>query len=117
VNVLMMKSLVRWRPKLGGTAANIAIPGGSGISLAFHLAQGSQGMVNWTMTKPWRWNLLGYYHFVYMATQFSYMALYVSEYVKRLRKGEIDDSQKRDAALIAGNMALFGVLLATDYSE
>jgi hypothetical protein len=117
VNVLMMRSFVRWNPRLGGTSSAVAIPGGSGISLAFHLAQGSQGMVNWTMTRPWKWNLLGYYHFVYMATQFSYMALYVTEFVKRLRGGEIDASQKRDAALIAANMALFGVLLATDYSE
>lgn len=117
VNVLMMRSLVRWRPRLGGRGAAIAIPGGSGISLAFHIAQGSQGMVNWTMTRPWKWNLLGYYHFVYMATQFSYMTLYVVEFVKRLRRSEIDTSQKRDAALIGANMALFGVLLATDYSE
>jgi hypothetical protein len=117
VNVLMMRSFVRWKPNLVRTSAVIAIPGGSGISLAFHVVQGSQGMVNWTMTRPWRWNLLGYYHFVYMATQFSYMTLYVAEFVKRLRRGEIEDSQKRDAALIAANMALFGVLLATDYSE
>jgi hypothetical protein len=117
VNVLMMRSFVRWMPRLGGTSSAIAIPGGSGISLVFHIAQGSGGMVNWTMTRPWRWNVLGYYHFVYMATQFSYMALYVSEFVKRLRRGEIDDSQKRDLALIAANMALFGLLLATDYSD
>jgi hypothetical protein len=117
VNVLMMRSFVRWRPRMGSTEAALAIPGGSGISLAFHIAQGSQGMVNWTMTRPWKWNLLGYYHFVFMATQFSYMALYVAEFVSRLRRGEIDSSQKRDAAVIAANMALFGVLLATDYAE
>jgi hypothetical protein len=117
VNVLMMRSFVRWKPRMGGTPSAVAIPAGSGISLLFHLAQGSQGMVNWTMTRPWRWNWLGYYHFVYMATQFSYMALYMAELVKRWRAGEIDGSQKRDLAIIAANMALFGVLLATDYQE
>jgi hypothetical protein len=45
------------------------------------------------------------------------MALYVAELVKRWRAGEIDGSQKRDLAIIAANMALFGVLLATDYQE
>ena len=117
VNVLIMRSLVRWNPRLGSTPAAIAIAGGSAISLLFHLVQGRQGMVNWTMTRPWRWNWLGYYHFVFMATQFSFMALYVAELVKRMRRGELDASQKRDLALIAASMALFGVLLATDYSE
>lgn len=117
VNVLMMRSFVRWNPRLGGAPSAAAIPAGPAISLLFHLAQGSQGMVNWTMTRPWRWNLLGYYHFVYMATQFSYMALYVGELLKRWRSGEVDKSQKRDLAIISANMALFGVLLATDYQE
>jgi hypothetical protein len=117
VNVLIMRSLVRWKPQLMSKQARLAVPGGPAISLLFHITQGSQGMVNWTMTRPWRWNLLGYYHFVYMATQFSYMVLYVAEFLKRLSSDEVDTSQKRDAALIAGNMALFALLLATDYSE
>jgi hypothetical protein len=114
ISALMMKSFVRWRPRLdGGSLASIA--GGSAIALVFHIAQGRGGLVNWTMTRPWRWNLLGYYHFIYMATQFSYMALYFRLLAGRFAKGEVDSEQKRDLAIIVGCLGLFGLLLATDY--
>ena len=115
INVLMMKSFRRWRPRLSARTGLVPILGGSIISLMFHVAQGRGGMVNWTMTRPWRWNLLGYYHFVYMATQFSYMLLYLTQLGGRWAKGEIEDDQKRDLALIGANLGAFGVLLYTDY--
>lgn len=115
VNVLMMRSLARWRPRLGMDTALLPVLGGSAVSLLFHIAQGKGGMVNWTMTRPWRWNLLGYYHFVYMATQFSYMLLYFAQLLWHWRKGDITDDQKRDLVLILGLMGLFGLLLYTDY--
>ena len=116
VNVLIMKSLKRWKPSLSARTVLAPTLGGSAISLLFHIVQGKNGMVNWTMTKPWKWNALGYYHFVYMATQFSYMLLYLTQLAGRWPKGEIDGEQKRDLALIGANMAAFAVLLATDYA-
>ncbi len=115
VNCLMMNSLKRWKPRLNAQTGLVAAAGGSAISLMFHVAQGRGGMVNWTMTKPWKWNLLGYYHFVYMATQFSYMLLYLTQLAGRWAKGEITSEQKRDLALIAASMGAFGLLLYTDY--
>jgi hypothetical protein len=115
INVLMMRSFVGWHPRLSPGTALLPVLGGSAVSLLFHIAQGKGGMVNWTMTRPWRWNLLGYYHFVYMATQFSYMLLYFTQLVGRWRKGEITDEEKRDLALIVGGLGLFGLLLYTDY--
>lgn len=116
VNMLMMNSLKKWRPHLSGRTAIAPTLGGSAIALLFHVAQGKNGMVNWTMTRPWRWNLLGYYHFIYMATQFSYMLLYLTQLAGRWRSEEISADQKRDLAIIGANMAAFGVLLATDYA-
>lgn len=114
VNVLMMKSHKRWSPKFNRLAV-LPVVGGSAISLMFHIGQGRGGLVNWTMPRPWRWNLLGYYHFVYMSTQFSYMLTYLSHLVPRATKGELSDEQKRDLGLIAASMAAFGLLLYTDY--
>ena len=108
-------SLARWKPQLNRTNVLVPVVGGSAISLMFHVAQGRGGLVNWTMPAPWRWNLLGYYHFIYMATQFSYMLLYLTQLAGHWTKGEITDKQKRDLALIAASMAAFGVLLYTDY--
>ena len=115
VNVLMMRSFTRWGLRFGGTTALVPVLGGSAISLLFHIAQGKGGMVNWTMTRPWRWNWLGYYHFVYMATQFSYMLTYFTQLAKRWSKGKISDDEKRNLAAIAGLLGLFGLLLYTDY--
>jgi hypothetical protein len=115
INTIMMKSLARWRPGLSARTALGPMLGGSAISLLFHVAQGKNGLVNWTMTKPWKWNLLGYYHFVYMSTQFSYMLLYFTQLFGHWRKGGVDDEQKRDIALIAACLGLFGLLLYTDY--
>jgi hypothetical protein len=115
INTIMMKSLARWRPGLSARTALGPMLGGSAISLLFHVAQGRNGLVNWTMTKPWKWNLLGYYHFVYMSTQFSYMLLFFTQLIGHWRKGGVDDEQKRDIALIAACLGLFGLLLYTDY--
>jgi hypothetical protein len=115
INTIMMKSFVRWRPSMSGRTVLLPVLGGSAVSLLFHIAQGKNGLVNWTMTRPWKWNFLGYYHFVYMSTQFSYMLLYFSQLIGHWREGEVGDEQKRDIALIAACLGLFGLLLYTDY--
>ena len=115
MNWLMMKAFRMWRPRLTARTALVPVAGGSLISLMFHIAQGRGGLVNWTMPRPWQWNLLGYYHFVYMAAQFSYMLLYFTQLAGRWAKGRLTSEQKRDLALIAAGLGLFGVLLYTDY--
>ena len=115
ISVLMMKSLVKWKPSGASIAAMASVVGGSSIALAFHVAQGRGGLVNWTMTRPWRWNWLGYYHFIYMSTQFAYMLLYAWLFAEHVGENEVSASQKRDLAIIAGCLVLFGGLLATDY--
>lgn len=116
INCVMMKSFARWDPRLSARTAALPIVGGSIISLIFHIAQGRGGLVNWTMPRPWRWNLLGYYHFVYMATQFSYMLLYFTQLAgRRAKGGPLTADQKRDLALIAASLGAFGLLLYTDY--
>src|SRR5437773_5609742 len=65
INCLIMQSFVGWKLRLSPRTALMPIVGGSAVSLIFHIGQGRGGLVNWTMPKPWRWNLLGYYHFVF----------------------------------------------------
>lgn len=115
INTVMIRSLEQWKPKLSASSALLPMVGGSAIALMFHIGQGRGGLVNWTMPKPWRWNLLGYYHFVYMSTQFSYMLLYFTQLVGRLREEGLNDEQKRDLAIIGAGLGAFGLLLVTDY--
>lgn len=114
VNCIMMDSFRRWKPRLGPSSL-IPIVGGSLVSLLFHFQQGRGGLVNWTMPRPWRWNMLGYYHFVYMSSQFTYMLLYFTQLAGHWRQGNVGPAQKRDLALIAACLAAFGALLYTDY--
>jgi hypothetical protein len=116
ISALMMKSFVRWQPRIGAPTTLASIIGGSALALVFHIGQGRGGLVNWTMTRPWRWNLLGYYHFIYMSSQFSYMMLYFWLLAGHWKEEGLGAEQKRDLAIIAGSLLLFGVLLATDYA-
>lgn len=114
VNCLIIKSLRQWKPRLAG-GAGLTATGGTATSLLFHIVQANGGLVNWTMTRPWRWNWLGYYHFVYMSTQFSYFVLYLQQLAGHWSKGQVTPEQKRELAIIAAMMVGFGVVLATDY--
>jgi hypothetical protein len=115
VNVLMIKALNRWRPSLNSKTLVVPVVGGSLVALLFHIAQGRGALVNWTMPQPWRWNLLGYYHFIFMSTQFAFMLLYLSQLAGHWRKGEVSPDQKRDLAIIGASMLAFAALLYTDY--
>ena len=79
---------------------------------AFQIAQGLQGMTNYTMPKPWRWTWLGYYHMLYMGSQFTYMLFYFIALYHAWQKGQVTAAQKRDLAAIAGMIALFAGILA-----
>jgi hypothetical protein len=52
-------------PRPGELAVAATI--GTVVTAALHLYQAVRGLVNWSMPRPWRWNALGWYHFVFMA--------------------------------------------------
>ena len=68
--------------------------------------------MNWTMPRPWHWNWLGYYHFVYMSTQFSYMLLYLTQLAGHLSKGEITPARLNEAEYYSGDI---GTTVRADY--
>ena len=116
INVLMMMAFRRWHVQVGRRNGAVALAGGMGIMSAFQIAQGLQGMTNYTMPKPWRWTWLGYYHMLYMGSQFTYMLFYFIALYHAWQKGQVTAAQKRDLAAIAGMIALFAGLLQYDYS-
>jgi hypothetical protein len=115
VNVLMAKSLWSWKPRTSPVSILVPVVGGSMVALLFHIAQGRGGLVNWTMPQPWHWNTLGYYHFIFMSTEFAFMLFYLTQLAGHWRKGEVTSEQKRDLGLIAVSMLAFAALLYTDY--
>ena len=90
VNVLLDRQLDAWgdglRPgqfRRDRLARSLLV--GAGLTAVVHAYQAAQGLTNWTMPRPWRWNALGYYHAVYMASQFTLLAYFCAAARTRMR--------------------------------
>jgi len=76
VNVFMTSQLALWRrlPKLREIGA--AILGATVVTGFAHIYQATQDLRNWTMTKPWDWTPLGYYHALFMCAEISFVLFF-----------------------------------------
>ncbi len=59
--------------------------GATSITAAFHVYQATQKLTNWTMPRPWRWNVLGYYHALYMAGQATQVCYFAGSAIAQVR--------------------------------
>lgn len=120
VNVLLDRQLEAWndglRPRhLRRGRMLRALLVGTGITAAFHIYQGQQGLTNWTMPQPWRWNALGYYHALYMASQFTLLAYAVSAARTRVRDEGSSALLTHRLLAAAALLVAFAALLYKDY--
>ncbi|HUS17684.1 MAG TPA: hypothetical protein VM536_22025 [Chloroflexia bacterium] len=116
INVLMMMALRRWGTRVGRRNTGVALLGGMGIMSAFQYVQATQAMTNYTMPEPWKWTWLGYYHMLYMGSQFAFMLFYFLALYQAWQAGKVTTAQKQHLAAIAGMILLFAGLLQLDYS-
>lgn len=116
INVLMMMAFRRWGTRIGRRNSAVALGVGFAIMGVFQVVQATQSMTNYTMPAPWKWTWLGYYHMLYMGSQFSFMVFYFIALYQAWQAGQVTAAQKRHLALIAGMILLFAVLLQFDYS-
>jgi hypothetical protein len=86
---------------------------GLALTSAIHGVQAARGLTNWSMPRPWRWNLAGWYHFAFMTGQVSLLAAVLGRFGRRWR--EHSAAVWRDAGVILAGLLLFGALLAWDY--
>lgn len=120
VNVLLDRQLEAWgdglrTPQLrrGRLARSMLI--GAGLTALFHGYQAAQGLTNWTMPRPWRWNALGYYHALYMASQFTLLAYFCGAAGTRLRDRGSSALFSRRLLAAAALLLAFAALLYKDY--
>ncbi len=116
INMLMVIAFRRWDTRPGRRHTAVALVSGMALMGVFQVVQALQGMTNYTMPTPWRWTWLGYYHMLYMGSQFAFMFFYFIALAQAWRGGRVAPEQKRQFALIAGMLLLFGLLLQLDYS-
>jgi len=85
---------------------------GLGVTLAFHVDQAVNGIVNWSMPTPWHWNLLGAYHAAYMLAVAALLGAFLLSVVGATRRtGRLPGA----AGWVAlGGLVFFG-LLRMDY--
>ena len=76
VNVFMTSQLALWRRRPNVREIAGAILGGALITGAAHLYQATQDLRNWTMTRPWDWTPLGYYHALFMWAEISFVLFF-----------------------------------------
>lgn len=76
VNVFVTSQLWEWRRRprvreIGGAAF-----GGALLTVAVHLYQAANDLLNWTMLAPYRWTALGYEHAMFMFTELTFVLFF-----------------------------------------
>lgn len=71
VNVFITSQLVAWRRRPRITEVVAAILGAGALTVAVHLYQALNALLNWTMVRPFEWTPLGYYHAAFMWAELS----------------------------------------------
>lgn len=111
-NMLMVSSLIKNKEYISRLKVVLSLLFGAAITLYFHITQAIQGLVNWTMPKPWEWNFLGVWHALYMLVVASLISLFYIVLVINIAKFK---RFTKEAVLVTLGIVLFLVLLRFDY--
>ena len=76
VNVFITSQLAFWRRRPAVSEVALAILAGGLITALVHLFQAVNHLLNWTMTAPFQWTLLGYYHAAFMWAEISFVLFF-----------------------------------------
>ena len=76
VNVFMTSQLALWRRRPGLSEVALSVLGGGLVTAFVHLYQAVNDLRNWTMTSPFQWTPLGYYHAAFMWTEISFVLFF-----------------------------------------
>ncbi|MEP6693142.1 MAG: hypothetical protein ABJB39_00690 [Chloroflexota bacterium] len=75
-NVFIVSQLVAWRRQPRAAEIAGAVLGAGVITVAVHLYQAVNALLNWTMTRPFEWTPMGYYHAIFMWTEISLVVFF-----------------------------------------
>lgn len=112
VNMLIVSSLIENKEFVSRLKVVLSLLFGLAITLYFHITQAVQGLVNWTMPKPWEWNFLGVWHALYMLTVSSLISLF---YIVLIFNIASHKRFTKEAVLVTLGIVLFIILLRLDY--
>jgi hypothetical protein len=112
VNMLAVSFLFKNQELIGKLSVVWSLLLGFLVTVYFHLVQAAQGLVNWSMPKPWEWNFLGVWHALYMFVVASLICLFCIVLILNFKKQQ---KLHREAVLVTLGIVLFLILLRLDY--
>jgi len=113
-NVFVTSQLALWRRRPAASEIVLSIIGGGLITGFVQLYQGLNGLMNWTMTAPFQWTPLGYYHMVFMWAEISFVVFFWGQVGLVVRDNPRAIVSQR-IAMVCLCGALFLRLLFADY--
>jgi len=114
VNMLIVSSLIKNKKFISRLIVALSLFCGLIITLYFHITQAIQGLVNWTMPKPWEWNFLGGWHALYMFAVTSLISLFYIVLTLNIAKHK---RITNEVFLVTLGIVLFLILLRLDYID
>ena len=111
-NMVMVSSLIKNKEYISRLKVVLSLIFGLAITLYFHITQAVQGLINWTMPKPWEWNFLGVWHALYMLVVASLISLFYIVLIINIAKLK---KFTKEAVLVTLGIVFFLILLRLDY--
>lgn len=113
VNMLAVSFIINHKEVVNKLTIVLGLIFGLLITIYFHVVQGIEKLVNWSMPSPWHWNLLGLWHAIYMFLVASLLSLYFIVSLKYIKKNK---KINKEFAFIILGIFIFLMLLRFDYS-
>lgn len=114
VNTLIASFIVKNKEFVNKLILMLSLLMGIMITFYFHITQAINSLVNWSMPKPWQWNLLGLWHFLYMLAVTSFISFYFLILIKKIRKERVFP---KETFWVIGGIIVFLILLKFDYTR
>lgn len=114
VNVFMTGQLALWRRRPALSEVGLSVLLGGLITGFVHVYQAVNALTNWTMTAPFAWTPMGYYHGVFMWTEISVVLFFWGQ-VGLVARDDPRAAMTHRVALAFLCGALFLRLLFADY--
>ncbi|EKD65333.1 MAG: hypothetical protein ACD_50C00117G0015 [uncultured bacterium] len=112
VNMIAVSFLFKNQILLGKSAVILGLFFGFLVTSYFHVSQALQGLVNWSMPKPWEWNFLGAWHAFYMFSVASLLSVFYIVLILVFKKQK---KLAREAFFVTAGIIFFLILLKLDY--
>ena len=113
VNMISVSFLLKNKEFVNRLTIILGLISGLLITIYFHVVQGIEGLVNWSMPTPWQWNLLGLWHAIYMVAVTSLLSLYFIIMIKYKKKNR---KINKEFVFIILGIIIFLLLLEFDYA-